>query len=111
MPATEKTSYSITKLHAIFAITSVVLLIATITMFGADHSREWKGYQRTARNLDVQRIKWSQLQEQSDEHAAEIKQLGEELQQAQIVAHTQHGAALLMLLAEEVVGGKLLRWI
>ncbi len=46
MPATEKYTYSQKLLHVTFAVSSLALFGTTIWMFGADHTREWKGVQR-----------------------------------------------------------------
>ena len=46
MPANEQTWRDQKRTHVIFGVSSVVMLLATIWMFGADHDREWKGYQK-----------------------------------------------------------------
>ena len=52
MPATEKTWRDIKKLHVTFAVSGVILLIATLWMFAADHGREWKNTQRVGLNIE-----------------------------------------------------------
>ena len=49
MPASEKTWYDMKLLHAAFGTAGVLLLVATVWMIAADHTREWKQYQRQMR--------------------------------------------------------------
>ena len=58
MPAAEQTWRSQKRLHLVFGISSVLLLLATLWMFQADHQREWKQVQRVARNIDIQTTRW-----------------------------------------------------
>ncbi len=48
----EKTCYNMKRLHRVFAVSSLILLAATIAMFVEDHVREWKGYQRRAMKIE-----------------------------------------------------------
>jgi len=75
MPATEQTWRSQKLLHKIFAATSLLLLFATLWMFWKDSDDEWKIYQATARNVDLQLNEWQQLQFKTDETAAEHDRL------------------------------------
>ncbi len=45
MPATEQTWYNQKRMHIIFGITSLLMLLFTIWMLVQDHNREWKKYQ------------------------------------------------------------------
>jgi hypothetical protein len=47
MAVSEKTYYSIRRLHAVFAASSLALLAATVWVLVADGRRPWKQYQRT----------------------------------------------------------------
>ena len=67
MPATEQTWRSQKGMHVIFAISGVVLLASTVWMFQADHDRQWKGFQKTARRIELTGIQWRQLQASSDD--------------------------------------------
>jgi len=67
MPATEQTWRSQSLLHRIFAVAALALLGATMWMFYADHNREWKRYQDTARDMDLAYNAWMQLQHQTHE--------------------------------------------
>ena len=53
MPATEQTWRSLKVLHAAFAVTAILLLLATILMLAVDHDRPWKKYQREFRALET----------------------------------------------------------
>ncbi|MEE3371665.1 MAG: hypothetical protein VX346_20210 [Planctomycetota bacterium] len=79
MPATEQTWRSQKGMHVIFAISGVVLLASTVWMFQADHDRQWKGFQKTARRIELTGIKWRQLQATSNElereRQAKVKEL------------------------------------
>jgi cytochrome c2 len=75
MPATEQTWRSQKKLHAIFGISSVLLLLATLWMFQADHQREWKVYQRSAREIDVMMTEWRKLAYEVDSIELELADL------------------------------------
>ncbi len=75
MPATEQTWRSQKKLHAIFGISSVLLLLATLWMFQADHQREWKEYQRTTRKIDVMMTEWRKLAYEADTIQLELANL------------------------------------
>jgi hypothetical protein len=46
MPATEQTWRNTKRLHLIFALSSIALLLSTLWMIAADHQREWKQYQQ-----------------------------------------------------------------
>jgi cytochrome c2 len=47
MRATEKTYYSLKRLHGWMAVSSLALLAVTVWALLADHARQWKQYQRT----------------------------------------------------------------
>ena len=75
MPAAEQTWRSQKKLHLIFGISSVVLLLATLWMFKADHQREWKQYQRTGRKIDVMMTEWRKLAFEQKDHLEKLAEL------------------------------------
>lgn len=85
MPATEQTWYDMKRMHQIFAVTGVVLLLVTLWMFAVDHSREWKAYQAEARSIELQMTEWRQRQYETD--AAETDHA--ELQLALSVARSK----------------------
>jgi cytochrome c551/c552 len=53
MPANEQTWYNLKVLHVVFAVSAVVLLLATVLMLTADHNRPWKKYARGFRDLEA----------------------------------------------------------
>jgi hypothetical protein len=53
MPATEQTWRNLKILHVAFAVSAIVLLVATVLMLAADHDRPWKKYARGFRNLET----------------------------------------------------------
>ena len=69
MPATEQTWRSLKLLHVVFAVSAVVLLVATVMMLAADHNRPWKKYQREFRDLET----WSAAA-RVDEQASQAHQ-------------------------------------
>lgn len=81
MPAKEETWRDMKKLHRWFAGSSVALLLATLWMFVSDHSRSWKTYQKTARNIDIQMTQWRRYQYETDEWHRKKDELETQLQQ------------------------------
>ncbi|HTN77582.1 MAG TPA: hypothetical protein VL096_20125 [Pirellulaceae bacterium] len=82
MPATESTWRDQKKLHFLFAISGAILFIATIWMFLKDHNREWKVYQDTARNVQIQTDKWKEEAIQTVAYREEHEKLEHELMAA-----------------------------
>ena len=82
MPATEQTTHDQKLLHKVFAVSSVLMLVATIWMFAVDHRREWKPYQRTANRVEIELTEWRQLQFKSDEIQNKMQALQDELESA-----------------------------
>jgi len=50
MPSPNDTFFNMKRLHAVFAVASLAMLVATVWMVAADHRRAWKQYQRTFRD-------------------------------------------------------------
>jgi cytochrome c551/c552 len=86
MPATEKTWYDMKVLHVAFGATGLLLLIASIAMLGADHSREWKQYQRKMRKVDSRLTLWRMQAEQTQQSVDTRRQLEDELAAARAQA-------------------------
>src|SRR5262245_62131122 len=53
MPATEKTWRDQAKMHVIFGISAIVMLVATMWMLAKDHNREWRKWQVQDRTREV----------------------------------------------------------
>ena len=89
MPATDKYSYDLKKLHVIFAISCVLILVATILMMVKDHNDEWRGYQKTgfrveaaAQNAELSRYETDELQARRDEVSEKLTAANEKLDSA-----------------------------
>lgn len=79
MPATDQHCYHLPRLHRIFGLSSVLLLIATIWMFAIDHRRPWKEIQRQHDRIDVKMSLWRERQLLADGVAEEADRLREQL--------------------------------
>jgi cytochrome c551/c552 len=66
MPATESTWYNMTFMHRVFAVSGVVLTLATIWMFYKDHNRAWKDIQN--KNVEME-VMFTELREAQFETA------------------------------------------
>ena len=75
MPATEETLRNQKFMHLVFGVSGSVMLLATIWMFAADHSREWKTYQRTGRRITKDLTKWEAIQFQTEQAVARTEKL------------------------------------
>src|SRR3954471_20231707 len=53
MPATESTWRNLRLMHVVFGVASVAMLVTTVWMLAADHSRTWKQYQRQYRDIET----------------------------------------------------------
>jgi len=74
MPATEKTWRDQLKMHVIFGITSLVMLVSTIWMLWKDHNREWRKWQLA----DRERAHWTieaQLEQTKAESQGQLNTL------------------------------------
>ncbi len=82
MPATEQTWYNQKLLHVVFGVSSLLMLVATVWMFAADHDREWKGYQRRFRDIELRLTDWRKRASESAAQQATQAELETELQLA-----------------------------
>src|SRR5580704_16774864 len=55
MPATESNFRDVKKVHVVFAVTAVIMMLTTLWMMAADQAREWTGYQRSFEKLQSQK--------------------------------------------------------
>ncbi len=83
MDDNQERHYKISSLNKLFAIASLILLLAIILLFVDDYSREWKRYQRAFRDLEVEktRIKYD-LELSNLEGQGPYQDLQKELSQA-----------------------------
>ena len=82
MPATEQTARDQKLLHLIFGISGALLLLSTFWMLGDDHSREWKGYQRTYVSMENRNAEWQEIALR-DEVKATNEEYEQQLKEAQ----------------------------
>ena len=83
MPATDQTCYNMKRLHKAFALSSVLLLCATIWMFAVDHRRPWKSMQCTSDRIAARMTEWRKLQVLTDDVLAERERLQQALAELQ----------------------------
>ena len=67
MPATESTWRNMPLMHRIFAISGVILTLATLWMFYKDHVRSWKAIQPQVVDIDLAMNRWRQEQFETTE--------------------------------------------
>lgn len=72
MPATEQTWRDSKLMHAVFGISSLVMLIGTMWMLAADHQREWKQYQRSFRAVETGTAKARIAQQNNEDYQREL---------------------------------------
>jgi cytochrome c551/c552 len=78
MPATEQTWRNLKLLHVVFAVSAVLLLIATVLMLTADHNRPWKKYAREFRALET----WSAAARIDEQDSSSYEARRSELEKA-----------------------------
>jgi cytochrome c551/c552 len=79
MPANEQTWRDLKILHVVFAVSAIVLLLATVLMLTADHNRPWKQYARGFRDLEAWSAAARVAEQDSRAYAAQGKELDERL--------------------------------
>jgi Cytochrome c len=79
MPATEATWRNLKLLHVVFGISSVLLLLSTVWMFGRDVGRQWKSYQRRYRGIEQRMTKWQIEAEQNRLADSVVTSIAEQL--------------------------------
>jgi len=82
MPATEKTWRDQAKMHIIFGISALVMLVGTIWMLAKDHNREWRKWQLDDRSRERWTIE-AQLAQSEADSTVQLKQLKADLVAAQ----------------------------
>ena len=81
MPATEKTWRDQPRMHVIFGISALVMLIGTIWMLAKDHNRQWRDWQLNDRSLE----RWTaeaQLAQDEADSTVQLEQLRKDLVEA-----------------------------
>jgi len=83
MPATDDYLRQPQKMHRWFLGSAVVMFIAFIWMTAADHSREWKGYQSTFFDIQIETLEQEREEFDESDAARVIDQLESDLAEAQ----------------------------
>jgi hypothetical protein len=83
MPATEQTWRDQKRMHVIFGVTGILMLLTTIWMLAVDHRREWKDYQRTFRNVESASIEYRIRQQDNEQFQRDLHEREVELAAAQ----------------------------
>ena len=92
MPATDHFRWNQQKLHAVFAASSVVLLLAVYAMLRQDQADEWRGVQRNVFTIDAA-IRQRELQKlKSPEFVRQLEEVDQQLQAAVEEADAQKKA-------------------
>ncbi|MFM7057510.1 MAG: hypothetical protein ACKO2P_11380, partial [Planctomycetota bacterium] len=103
MPATDDFRWNQQKLHAVFAASSVVLLLAVYAMLRQDQADEWRTVQRNGFAIDAE-MRRSELKKlRSPEYMEELKEVDRQLQAAaeETEAQKQAHAELFKKLSEQ----------
>src|SRR6478609_2782043 len=82
MPATEKTWRDQAKMHVIFGISALVMLVATLWMLAKDHNREWVNWQLADRSREGWTIQ-AQLAQSKAESDVALTRLQKDLDVSQ----------------------------
>jgi cytochrome c2 len=80
MPATEQTWRNLKKLHVIFGVSAVALLLTTIWMLAADHNREAKSMQKQFAEIEAQTIAWRKSEQTTADYAETEQRLKDALE-------------------------------
>src|SRR5690348_5504812 len=70
MPATEKTWRDQAKMHVLFGISALVMLVGTIWMLAKDHNREWRKWQLSDRSREAWTFQAQLAQAEADSTVA-----------------------------------------
>src|SRR3984957_2307731 len=92
MLATEQTWRDSKRLHVVFGITSLLMLVTTVWMLAVDHRRQWRGYQQTFREVESQTLEYRIQQQNNEQFQRSLDELGAQLAAAQ---HEVPPAALI----------------
>jgi cytochrome c2 len=82
MPATDKYWRPIKRMHVVFALSCLLVLLVTFWMMAADHDREWKPIQRTNEDIVTLQLQL-ELQRKGALSSAEIDTLASKLTEEQ----------------------------
>jgi cytochrome c2 len=83
MPASEQIWRNPKRMHLIFAISSLLMLVTTLWMLAADHHREWKAFQRKFRDVETWSVESRIQQTENDQYEHELADRKAALEDAQ----------------------------
>ena len=83
MPANEQTWRDSKLMHTVFAVSAVVMLLATVWMMGDDNDRPWKDYQRKFNNLDIWSTQARITEQKSTAYETTLEELEAKVKAAQ----------------------------
>jgi hypothetical protein len=81
MPATEQTWRNLKLMHVFFGVSGIAMLVTTVWMLAADHTREWKPIQRKFRAIEAWYANARKSEQQTADYEARTKELEEALDQ------------------------------
>jgi cbb3-type cytochrome oxidase cytochrome c subunit len=94
MPATESTWRNLKSMHVVFGVASVLMLITTIWMLAADHTRSWKNYQREFRDIETWTANAKIAEQDTADFSLTASQLQQQLMDVQSAALSDQGRQL-----------------
>jgi len=83
MPATDDYRWNQKSLHAVFAASSLIMLLSVFLMLKQDQDDEWRSYQRTAFDIDASMRSQDLENLQTKQYQNEVNRLDAELAEAQ----------------------------
>src|SRR5262245_53541320 len=101
MPATESTWRSLRLMHVVFGVASVAMLVTTVWMLAADHSRSWKGYQRQFRDIETWTANARIDEQENADYQLKKTELEKQLLAVQSAALSDEGRALFAKFVDE----------
>ncbi|MGB0741431.1 MAG: hypothetical protein ACPGXX_15280, partial [Planctomycetaceae bacterium] len=85
MPATDDYRWNQKSLHAVFAASSLIMLLSVFLMLKQDQDDEWRSYQRAAFDIDASMRSQDLKKLQTRQYQDEVSRLDEEIAEAQSV--------------------------
>ena len=78
-------------MHVVFGVASVAMLLATVWMLAADHSRSWKNYQRQFRDIETWTANSRIDEQETEEYELTKQELQKKLEEVQSAALSDRG--------------------
>ena len=84
MPATEETFRNQSRLHIVFAISSIAMMLSIVWMILADHLRPWKDTQRQFHFIENAKLRVSEAAKQAEINQKQQKEIEEKIANANL---------------------------